>query len=118
MKLKVLIIIGILTIIALPSIPAQIQDSELNTINETNKTNTGVPFEVVFFCFGRITNLEEFAHGYCFYYTFNAINVICITFTDDHPFIPVIRRFNNSECLGMAYLCGIITEHFIFAFGG
>ena len=85
MKWKTLAIIVILVIVTLPSINAQFQSLELNTKDETNKAPTGLPFEVVFFCCGKIKNLKEYGHGYCFYYTFNAIDVICLRSTEDHP---------------------------------
>lgn len=116
MKLKTFIIIGILAIVALPSINSQFESLELNTKDDTNKANAGFYFITVAFAFGKITNLEEFGHGYCLYYTFKAIDVICIVFTEDHPFRPFIQHFNDGEWLGMPYPRGIITEHFILAF--
>ena len=115
MKLKVLLIIVILAIVTLPSINAQFQIIELKTKDDTNRANAGYNFIFVVFSIGRITNLEEFGHGYCLYYTFDAIDVICILSTEDHP-IPFIHRFNDGEWLGMAYPRGIITENFILAF--
>ena len=115
MKWKTLAIVVILAIVSLPSITAQFQSLELDTKDDTNKAPTGLPFEVVFFCFGKITNLKEYGHGYCLYYTFKAIDVICILFKEGQ-YRPFIHRFNDGEWLGMPYPKGIITENFILAF--
>jgi hypothetical protein len=117
MKLKTFIIIGILAIVALPSINSQFQSLELNTKDDTNRANAGYKYEWIIIAFGRIANLEEFGRGYCLYYSFNAIDLICLMSTGNHP-IPFIHRFNDGEWLCMTYPVGIITDHFIFAFDG
>lgn len=114
MKLKGLIIIVILTIITLPSINAQFNSKELSTNDDTEIIAPGYDFIFVAFAFGRITNLEEFNIGYVSMYGFDAIDVICILATENHP-LPFIYRFRDGERLGMAYPTGIITEHFIWA---
>ncbi len=116
MKLKIFIIIGILTIVTLPSITAQFQSLEHDTKDENNKANVGYFFTHVFFAFGKITNLEEFGHGYCLYYVFKAVDVICILFKEG-KYRPFIHRFTDGEWLGLAYPQGILKEHFVFAFG-
>ncbi len=114
MKLKALLFIVILAIVTLPSINAQFQSLELNTKDDINRANAGYNFIYVVFSFGKITNLEEFGHGYCLYYVFKAVDVICILSTEGHS-RPFIHRFNDGEWLGMTYPRGILTENFILA---
>jgi len=114
MKLKVLIITAIIIIIIFPSINAQFHSVERSAKNDTNKNNLGYDFIFVAFAFGRITNLEEFNIGYVSMYGFDAIDVICILTTEDHP-LPFIYRFRDGERLAMAFPTGIIRDHFIFA---
>jgi len=116
MKLKTFIIIGILAIVTLPSITAQFQSLELDTKDENNKANAGYFFTHVPFAFGKITNLKEFGHGYCLFYVFKAVDVICILFKEE-KYRPFIHRFTDGEWLGLAYPRGILKEHFVFAFG-
>jgi hypothetical protein len=115
MKLKTFII-GILAIVTFPSITAQFQSLELNTKDDDNKANVGYFFTHVFFAYGKITNLKEFGHGYCLFYVFKAVDVICILATEQRP-RPFIHRFVDGEWLGLAYPRGILKEHFVFAFG-
>jgi hypothetical protein len=116
MKFKALFIIVILAIVTLPSINAQFQSLELNIKDETNRPNAGFYFFPVWFAFGEITNLDIWEKGYGnFYYTFDAVNLICILSTEDHP-IPFIHRFHDGETFGIPYPKGIITEQFILAF--
>jgi len=116
MKLKLLIIISILTIIISPSTLGHFQVSETDTTaTDSTQIISMVPTWVKFCC-GRISDRQVVTFGYGIIgFGFHARNLICIINFNDKP---LFHHFKNDEVLAISncLFFGIITENFICAF--
>lgn len=106
----------ILVTIVFPSILAQLQVSETNTLTNNPHQFNNMDYTWVKFCRGQISDVWEIVCGYARVgYGFTAENVICII---DYRDKPLFQHLNEHEELAIPvvpWLRGGISDNYIFA---